>query len=69
MKICPNCQQEMDDSFTTCENCGTDLIDMAGDIESEEVYEEFPEEFPEVKYRTLNLRIMNRKHLWIISRR
>ncbi len=48
MKICPNCQQEMDDSFTTCENCGTDLIDMAGDIESEEVYEEFPEEFPEV---------------------
>ena len=33
MKICPNCQQEMDDSFTTCENCGADLVDMVGEEE------------------------------------
>ena len=55
MKICPNCQQEMDDSFTTCENCGTDLVDMAGDIESEEVYERsFPEKrkYDFLYYRT-----------------
>ena len=48
MKICPNCQQEMDDSFTTCENCGTDLIDMAGEIEPEGSFDELPEELPEM---------------------
>lgn len=48
MKICPNCQQEMDDSFTTCENCGTDLIDLVEDINPEGAYEEMPEEIPEI---------------------
>ena len=36
MKICPNCQQVMEDSFTTCENCGADVVTYTEEMASKD---------------------------------
>ena len=53
MKICPKCNQEMDDSFTVCENCGSDLIDMGEEEFSDSIAEGSAEEEAEELLRQI----------------